>query len=605
MVLAEPAAAKETDTAPVIGRYYSESVEAPRKAPPIAKGKPNVIWLMFDDLGFGASSVFGGPVPMPNLEALANGGLKYTNFHAAPACAPTRAALLTGRNPHDVGMGGFPHVGISAGFPGYTGQLRPEDGTIAEYLRDAGYSTYALGKWHLTPDEEISDLGPFDRWPSGKGFQHYFGFLGGAEDQYKPDLVEDNRHIKPDGRHFNAQMFDMAISYIDEQQRLNADKPFFMYIAPGATHSPHQSDKVWLDRFRGKFDAGWDVWRENILKRQKEMGLIPADAQMHPRNPRVPAWDSLSKDEKRVYARFMESFAAFGTYTDWEIGRLIDHLKEKDLLDNTIIMVVMGDNGGSKEGGPHGVIDHETTPPIADDANQIAQLVAAIDKIGTGETLSNFPIGWSQATNTPFRKWKADGDAEGAVRNPLIAYWADHIPAGGVRTQYGNVIDLLPTTLEMVGIETPATVREIHQTPLDGISLSYSFEHPEAPSRRTTQYYFLQGAGAIYHDGWKATFGYRPDFVDLFRTYPLPDRATLPNNAGKEVWELYNLNVDFNERHDIARKYPEKLIELKALFDREAKANDVYPLINWTDLYLKSSNMMEGILEEDRATSAK
>ena len=478
-------------------------------------------------------------------------------------------------------MGLFPHDILSAEFPGYNGRLQPKDGTIAEYLRAGGYSTYALGKWHLTPDAEITDLGPFDRWPSGKGFDHFFGFLGGAEDQYKTRLVEDNQSVKPDGRHLNAQLVDKAISYIDRQEKIAPDRPFFLYLAPGAGHSPHQVDQPWLDKFKGKYDAGWDVFREQIFARQKKLGLIPANAVLPERDERVPAWNSLTPDQKRIYARFMEGYAAFLSYTDWEIGRLVAHLKATKEFDNTAIFVIIGDNGGSKEGGPNGSLRPEFSG-VKPDQEQLKELVARIDEIGTAKTYSNYPIGWAQATNTPFRKWKSDASTEGGTRNPLIVSWPKALKPG-VRTQYGHVIDLLPTTLEITGAPASVDVRGTKQTDIQGTSLAYSFKNAKAATRHTEQYYAILGNAAIVKDGWKASFTYRPDFGDLFSTYPAP--ANPENNGANRVWELYNLNADFNERINLADKNPARLKELQAEFEKTAEANNIYPFLNWTDTY--------------------
>jgi arylsulfatase A-like enzyme len=585
------AAAQQAKTSPVIAKTYAQSVEGPAPQLKIAKGKPNVVWILFDDAGFAASSAFGGLVETPALSALADGGLRYTNFHTTGVCAPTRAALMTGRNHHKVGMGLFPHAFMRAQFPGYTGRLEPRDGTIAEYLRDAGYSTYALGKWHLTPDEEGTDLGPFDRWPLGKGFDHFFGFLGGATDQYKPDLVEDNLHVKPDGRHLNAQLVDKAISYVDRQEALNPDKPFFLYFATGATHSPHQVDKQWIEKNKGQFDAGWDAFRETILERQKKLGVVPADAKLPPRDPRVPAWNSLSADQRKIYTRFMESYAGYLQYTDFEVGRLIDHLKEKKLFDNTVVFVVMGDNGASKEGGPNGSVQTEFQPIKLDDKGQLAEYLKRFEEIGTKDAYTNYPMGWAQTADTPFREWKADANAEGGTHLPLIVSWPASLPKGEVRGQYGHVIDLLPTTLEIAGAGAPASRNGVAQDPVQGTSLGYSFKDGKAANRHTVQYYFLFGSGAIVKDGWKASFGYRPDFVDIFATYPAPQNPA--NNAGKEVWELYDLNTDFNERNNLAGKYPAKLKELQAEFEKQAKENNAYPLINWTDVSVKFRAYMQ------------
>ena len=576
---AEPGAAK-------IARTYAESTPGKPPTLPDAKGAPNVIWILIDDVGFGASSAFGGPARTPVIERLANSGLRYTNFHTTGVCSPSRAALLTGRNHHTVGMGLLPQKLMAAEFPGYTGRLDPtKDGTIAHYLRERGYGTYWLGKSHLTPDEEATDLGPFDRWPSGLGFDHALGFHWGETDQYKPDLFEDNQKTKGDGRHLNTILADKAISYVDRQKTLAPDKPFFIYLSLGATHSPHQVGREWIDKYKGQFDEGWDVIRGKTFARQRQLGVIAPNTLLPPRSPRVPAWDSLSADQKRVYARFMEAYAGFFEQSDHEIGRVLAHLDKQGTLENTAVFVILGDNGGDIGGGPHGQIEHVFPRELtANDNEQIAHLLDNFGKIGTGEVGSNFPMGWSQAMNTPYRDWKTQANSEGGTRTGLVVSWPRGISKkNAVRTQYAYLTDLLPTTLEIAGAKVPATIKGVAQTPLQGTSLVYSFDDASAPDRHTTQYYFLYGSGAIYHEGWKASFGYRPDFTDLFGAYPNP--KTAENNAGKEVWELYDVKDDPTEMKDLARSNPAKLKEMQALFDREAKANNVYPLINWSDLF--------------------
>src|ERR1700730_4847930 len=341
----------------VVGRTLSESKEwwpEPVKAP---AGAPNVVWILLDDVGYGAAGTFGGLIQTPTFDTLANNGLRYTNFHTCAICAPTRAALLTGRNSASVHVSGFSHTVMSTGFPGWDGRIPSSDGTIAEILRDNGYNTFAVGKYGVTPDEDATDAGPFDRWPTGKGFARLFGFLGSQTDQYKPDLVETQGHVHPDGRHLSDQITDKTISYIDRQRKVAPDKPFFLYYAPGATHAPHQVDRYWSDQYKGKFDAGWDVYREQVFERQKKLGIIPTDAKLPARNPDIKAWDQLSGDEKKLYARFMEVYAGYLTYTDFEVGRLINHLKEINQLDNTLVFVMIGDNGASKEGTLIGDVD--------------------------------------------------------------------------------------------------------------------------------------------------------------------------------------------------------------------------------------------------------
>ncbi len=567
----------------VVGKTYADSKEwwpEPVKAP---AGAPNVVWILLDDVGFGASSTFGGLISTPIFDSLASQGLRYTNFHTAAICAPTRAGLLTGRNHHYVHMGGFAHTVLSAGFPGYDGRIPADKGTIAEILRENGYNTFAVGKYGLTPDEDATDAGPFGRWPSGKGFDHFFGFLGSQTDQYQPDLVEDNAHVTPDGRHLSEQITDKAISYIGRQKKAAPDKPFFLYYAPGATHAPHQVAKEWSDLYKGKFDEGWDVYREKVIANQKKLGIIPAGAQLPPRNPSIKAWNSLSADEKKLYARFMEVYAGYLTYTDYQVGRLIHYLESIHQLDNTLVFIVIGDNGASKEGSFNGVINKsvfEKNPPEAD---AIRNNLAKIDDIGTpAGRQTNYPLGWAQAANTPFRFWKQDANAEGGTRNPLIVFYPKGIKdKGSVRTQYGHVIDLLPTTVEITGAQLPAYIKGIRQDTLQGTSLLYSFADAQAPSRHTEQYYYIFGSRSIYKDGWKAEAAHHPDIIDL-------NKATAVNQEhgfDKDVWELYNLNDDFNERVNLADKNPQKLAELKALFDENAQKYHIYPFIDWDDVF--------------------
>jgi arylsulfatase len=566
-----------------VGKTLAESKEwwpAPVKAP---KGAPNVIWILLDDVGFGATSAFGGVINTPTYDSLANNGLRYTNFHTAAICAPTRAALLTGRNHHYVHMGGFAHTMLSAGFPGYDGRIPADKGTIAEILRESGYNTFAVGKYGLTPDEDASDAGPFDRWPTGKGFDHFFGFLGSQTDQYKPDLVEDNAHVKPDGRHLNEQITDKAISYLTRQQKVAPNKPFFLYYAPGATHAPHQVAKEWSDLYKGKFDEGWDVFREKVFAQQKLKGIIPKNAVLPPRNASIKAWNTLSADEKKLYARFMEVYAGYLTYTDHETERLISYLKQSNQLDNTLIFVVLGDNGASKEGSQNGDVDRSILLNGRSEEETIKYNLSKIDEIGEpAGTEANYPLGWAQAANTPFKYWKQDANSEGGTRNPLIVFYPKGIKdKGGIRNQYGHVNDLLPTTLEYLGIKPPEYIRGIKQDTLQGTSLVYSFENATAASRHKLQYYYIFGSRSIYKDGWKAEALHNTGF--LFNASG--KNADIPSDYSKDKWELYNLDKDFNERIDLAAKYPEKLKELQAVFDEQAKANNIYPFIDWDDVF--------------------
>jgi arylsulfatase A-like enzyme len=563
----------------VVGRTLAESKEwwpEPVKAP---AGAPNVVWILIDDVGYGAAGTFGGMIQTPTFDTLADNGLRYTNFHTTAICAPTRSALLTGRNSATVHVSGFSHTVMSAGFPGWDGRIPSTDGTIAEILRENGYNTFAVGKYGVTPDEDATDAGPFDHWPTGKGFDHFFGFLGSQTDQYKPDLVEDQAHVRPDGRHLSDQITDKAIFYIDRQKKAAPDKPFFLYYAPGATHAPHQVDKYWSDQYKGKFDKGWDVFREEVFERQKKLGVIPANAILADRNPNIKAWDSLTPEEQKLYARFMEVYAGYLTYTDFEIGRLVNHLKEIGQLDNTLIFISIGDNGASKEGTLNGDIDRSLwNKPLSEQEN-INYNLNKIGEIGTpAATEGNYPLGWAQAANTPFKFWKQDANSEGGTHNPLIVYWPKGIKdKGGIRTQYSHVIDLLPTTLDLVGIKTPDEIRGIKQDPIEGTSLAYSIDDAKAPTRHTLQYYYIFGSRSIYDNGWKAELAYPSSFI----TGNLQSAQTFDENA----WELYNLNEDPTERIDLATKSPEKLAELKAEFEEQAKSHHLYPYITWDDVF--------------------
>lgn len=559
--------------------YWAEPVKAPA-------GTPNVVWILLDDVGFGASSAFGGLIETPTFEALANNGLRYTNFHTTAICAPTRAALLTGRNSGRVHVSGFLHTILSAGFPGWDGRIPADKGTIAEILRDIGYNTFAVGKYGVTPDEDATDAGPFDRWPTGKGFDHFFGFLGSQTDQYNPDLVEDQAHVKPDGRHLTEQITDKAISYITKQQKAAPGKPFFLYYAPGAVHAPHQVAQEWSDLYKGKFDEGWDVYREKVIANQKKLGVIPANAILPERNPLITEWKKLTPDQKKVYARFMEVYAGYLTYTDHEIGKVVNYLKETHQLDNTLIFLAIGDNGASKEGTLQGTISQSLFAQGASDEQNLQDNLNNIGEIGTAKGLNtNYPLGWAQATNAPFKNWKQDAQSEGGTRNPLIIHYPKGIKEkGGIRNQYSHVTDLLPTTLEIAGIKAPEYIREIKQDKIQGSSLSASLNDPKAESLHKVQYYYIFGNRAIYKDGWKAAAAHLPDSFAVKKSLG-KNEAPVTSNFDTDVWELYNLNEDFNERVNLAKKYPEKLEELKKLFDEQAKENNVYPLIDWQDVY--------------------
>lgn len=559
--------------------YWPEPVTAP-------KGAPNVVWIILDDVGYGASSAFGGQIETPVLESLANNGLRYTNFHTTAICAPTRSALLTGSNSHKVHVGGFSHTIMSAGFPGWDGRLPSKNGTVAEILRDKGYNTFGVGKYGVTPDEEATDAGPFDHWPTGKGFEHFFGFLGSATDQYKPDLIEDQAHITPDGRHLSEQITDKAITYIQKQQKAAPGKPFFLYYSPAAVHAPHQVAQKWSDPYKGKFDDGWDAYREKTLANQKKLGVVPADAVLPDRNSTITDWKKLTPDQKKVYSKFMEVYAGYLTYTDYEIGRLVNYLKESNQLENTVVFVLIGDNGASKEGTLQGTVDRLTYVNGDSEEKVFQNNLNRIGEIGTPQTYGNYPLGWAQATNTPFKYWKQDANSEGGTHNPLIVYYPKGIKTPGIRTQYSHVIDILPTTLDILGVKAPEAIREIKQDTIQGYSFYNSLNDAKAISAHKIQHYYIFGSRAIYNDGWKAAAAHHPNSIEVKEA--LNNKVNLPpSDFDKDVWELYNINEDFNERKDLAKKYPEKIAELKKLFDQQAKKNNLYPLIDWQDVYLR------------------
>ncbi|MBD2752547.1 arylsulfatase [Spirosoma validum] len=530
----------------------------PKKAP---QGAPNVVWILLDDVGFGAVSSFGGLIQTPHIDELAYKGLRYTNFHTTAICAPTRAALLTGRNQHSAHMGLFPETAI--GTPGYDAQIPFEKATVAEILKENGYNTFALGKWHITPLTDLTPAGPFTRWPTGRGFEQYYGFPSrGSTDQVHPELWEGIHRIpdQQNGKYLNELLADRAIEYIADQKSANVDKPFFLYLATGAGHAPHQVAKEWSDKYKGKFDSGWDKYRDDVLANQIKLGIVPKNTVLPPRNPGIKDWNTLSADEKKLFARFMEVYAGFMSYTDYEIGRVVNYLKEINQFENTLIVVSVGDNGASKEGTFVGTINNYGTD--LSDEQRLQKNIANIDLIGTEFAKANYPLGWAAATNTPFRQWKQDANSEGGTRNPLIVYYPKGIKEkGGLRTQYSHVTDILPTTLELIKAQVPASINGYKQDPIEGTSLAYSLNDSKAKDRHTVQYYEIKGSRSIYKDGWKA--------------------GTLHVKGQpfeQDKWELYNVAQDFNELNNLAAQNPVKLTELRALFDSEATKYNVYPL---------------------------
>lgn len=549
-----------------VGRYYHES-EAwwpePRRAP---EGAPNVVVMLLDDVGFAQIGSFGSDIHTPVMDRLAGDGLRYSNFHTTALCSPTRACVLTGRNHHTCGMGRI--IELATGFPGYDARPGASVGFLPKMLTPHGYAAWAVGKWHLTPEDETNLAAPRTRWPLGRGFERYYGFINGGEThQFAPALTYDNHFVDPpapmDEYHLTEDMTDKAIEFVDDLRHVDPAKPFFLYYATGACHSPHQIPPGWMDRYRGAFDDGWDAWREATLARQIEMGVLPEGTELSPRPDWVPAWDSLSEDTRRLYARYMEAYAAFLTHTDHQIGRLVDHLDEIGELDNTLLFV-LSDNGASSEGGPVGSLNDVRTwnalPQSVDEG------VERIDEIGGPRLHNNYPWGWTVAGNTPFKRWKRETH-EGGVADPLIVHWPRGIERGdGFRRQYVHAIDFVPTILDVLGLEAPTEIEGVEQRPVEGTSFFETFADADAPDRHTTQYYEMFGCRGIYHEGWKAV-----TYHEIQADEPGLDEA---------AWELYDVRSDPSEVHDLAEEQPEKLAELIDLWWAEAEKHHVLPVDN-------------------------
>jgi arylsulfatase A-like enzyme len=553
-----------------IGATFEDSTEdypQPVQAP---KGAPNVLLIQLDDLGFGQPSTFGGLVPTPNMDKLAARGLKYNRFHTTAICSPTRAALLTGRNHHQVATGTITE--LSTGYPGYHSIWGRETASIAEVLKGNGYNTSAWGKWHNTPDWETSPIGPFDRWPTGLGFEYWYGFQGGETSQWEPQLFRNTSPVEPtkkpkDGYHLTEDLTDDAIAWIKRQQSIAPDKPFFTYFATGATHAPLHAPKEWIEKFKGKFDGGWDKYREEAIATQKKLGVVPKDAKLTPRPKEIPSWDSLDADAKRLYARQMEAFAGFLAHTDYHLGRLLAAVEALPDADNTLVILVAGDNGPSAEGSLVGTTNNMMTQSGIPDSVE-AQL-PEIDEIGGPKHENHYAVGWAWAGAAPFQWMKRVPSHFGGTRNGLVVSWPAKIKdVGGLRSQFHHCIDIAPSIYEAAGVPMPEMVNGTKQTPLAGVSMAYTFADAKAPSTRTTQYFETGGHRAIYNDGWVAT---------AFHGVPWE----LSGSAGafdQDKWELYNIEADFSQAEDLAAKNPAKLKELQAIFDREAKKFNVLPL---------------------------
>jgi arylsulfatase A-like enzyme len=545
----------------VIGRSAAESVPHWDPLPVPPDGTANVVVILLDDMGFAHLGCYGSAIDTPNVDRLAAGGLRYTNFHVAPVCSPTRASLLTGRNHHSIGMRSV--ANFDTGFPNMRGAIPASAATLAEMLRPHGVATFMVGKWHLAPGHECSAAGPFHNWPLARGFDRFYGFLGGETDQFRPEVVRGNEHVEPpatpsEGYHLSEDLVDRAIGYVHDHTSITPERPFFLYCAFGATHAPHQAPDAYRQKYRGRFDEGWDVVRERTFARQIELGIVPHGTTLPERNPGVRPWSELSEPEQRFAARLQESYAAFLDHTDAQIGRLIDALDDMEILDNTIVMV-LSDNGASQEGGARGVFDEmKFFQGIEQDLDEA---LARLDDLGGPDSHPNYPWGWSMAGNTPLKRYKQNTHG-GGVRSPLVVHWPAGIgDRGGIRSAFGHAIDITPTLLEVLDVEPPATLNGTAQQPMHGASLRTTFDDPAAPAPRSTQYFEMFGHRALYHDGWKA-IAYH-------------DQGT-PHDD--DVWELYRLDDDFSEAHDLAALHPEKCREMVERWWVEAGRYDVLPL---------------------------
>jgi arylsulfatase len=557
-----------------IGRTAGDSKPDFPKETKAPKGAPNVLLIMTDDVGFGASSTFGGPIETPNYDKLAKRGLKYNRFHTTALCSPTRAALITGRNHHSCSTGVITEQ--ATGFPGYNSLMSRSCGTIAEILTMLGYSTAWFGKNHNVPDWHTSSAGPFTYWPTGLGFNYFYGFLGGDTNQWAPTAFEGTTPIEPQlGKkdyHFDRDMSDKAITWLRRQHALAPDRPWFAYYAPGACHAPHHAPKEWIAKYKGKFDQGWDKVREETLARQIKDGVVPEGTKLAPMPKDITPWDKLSGDQKKVYARMMEVYAGYLSFTDHNIGRVIEAIEESGQLDNTLIIFIMGDNGPSAEGSMQG-----TTNEIGVAANGVVEdlpfLLSMIDKLGGPEGYNHYPVGWAQAMATPFGWMKQVASHFGGTRNGLVISWPKKIQEKqyGIRRQFHHVIDIMPTILEAVGVEAPTTINGTPQRPIEGVSMMYSFNNANAPPARRTQYFELVANRALYHDGWIAcTTPKRPPWINV--------GGSTKNPAEDYEWELYNIEEDFSEAKNLAKANPKKLRELQDLWWSEAAKYNVLPL---------------------------
>lgn len=556
-----------------IGRTYEDSTPWWPPVPSAPEGAPNVVVVLLDDVGYAQFGCYGSDIATPCFDGLAAGGLRYANFHTTALCSPTRACLLTGRNHHSNGMARV--VEFAAGFPGYNSTIPKENGFLSEILRGAGYATLAVGKWHLTPATDMAAGAPRDRWPLGRGFERYYGFMGGETDQYFPELVSDNQPVEPprspeDGYHLTEDLADHAVRFLSDLRGARPSQPFFLWFAPGACHAPHQAPLSYIDAYRGRFDKGWDAWRAEVYERQLASGLLPAGTELSERPSWVPAWDSLSADEQRVAARMMEVFAGFLTHTDAQVARVLAHIDALGETDNTIVLL-MSDNGASAEGGKRGSFNEQYFFNFVPES--LSENLARLELLGRPGSNNHYPWGWAWAGNTPLKRFKRDTH-EGGVADPLIVSWPARLGSPGeTRHQYVHAIDVVPTLLEVIGVEPPSVIAGVAQTPIEGVSFAASLADGAALSAHVTQYYEMLGSRALYHDGWKAVVFHTSPFIAY-------DGGDMTKPFDDDVWELYHVAEDFSEVHDLAASEPEKLAEMVELWWSEAQRFQVLPLNN-------------------------
>jgi len=556
---------------------------APYAQPVARDGAPNILYIVLDDVGFSAMEPFGGLIRTPNINRIAERGLVYSNFHTTALCSPTRSCLLTGRNHTTNSMGSITEA--AAGFPNSSGHIPFECGNIAEVLGERGWNTFMVGKWHLTPEDEMNLASTKRQWPLGRGFERFYGFLGAETNQWYPDLIHDNHPVEQpatpeQGYHFSTDITDHALAFIRDAKAVAPEKPFFLYYCPGACHAPHHAPKEWSDKYRGAFDIGYEAYREQVFQRQQALGILPEEAELSPINPyidrtsrdgktwpeldTVRPWEPLSDEEKRLFARMAEVYAGFLSHADNEIGRLLGYLEESGQLENTIIVIV-SDNGASGEGGPNGSVNENKLFNGLPD--KIEENLAFLDDLGTPLTYNHYPTGWAWAFNTPFKLWKRYSNYEGGTADPMIVSWPARITATGIRRQYTHAVDIVPTLYESLEIELPETLKGYTQFPLEGISFATSFDDEAADTGKTTQFYSMGGTAAIWHEGWKAA-SLTPAAPDMWADY-----------AG-QIWELFDTTTDPTECHDLAEQHPDKLRELVNLWWVEAGKYNALPLEN-------------------------